>query len=83
MNMCVEYCSIYMCEIACSGVLISGACVSSGVHAVELREWWGVVEFVRRGTARVGVNGECACAWWGVCLVGLGAVGYYDGVGYD
>ena len=42
-----------------------------------------VVEFVRRGTARVGVSGERSCAWWDVRLVGLCAVGYYDGVGYD
>lgn len=76
--------AVYVCEIACSGVLISGACVSSGVHAVESCEGWVyVVEFVRRGTARVGVSNEYACPWWGVCLVGLCAVGCYDGVGYD
>ena len=35
--------AVYMREIACSGVLTSGARVSSGAHAVESREWWGVV----------------------------------------
>ena len=42
-----------------------------------------VVEFVRRGTVQVDVSSGYACAWWDVCLVGLCAVGCFDGVGYD
>ena len=60
-------------------MLISGACVSGGVHAVESCEWWAVCCGVCEARdCGVDVSSGYACAWldvwwdcvqWGVLMV--------------